>query len=79
MHVGLDAFAAENLATYLSEQIAATAVLPTDRRIVVERFRDEIGDWRLVVHAPVGRPRQRPVGPAGVRELTARGSASMRR
>ena len=50
----LDAFARENLATYLSEQIAATSVLPTDRRVLVERFRDEIGDWRLVVHAPWG-------------------------
>jgi ATP-dependent Lhr-like helicase len=50
----LDEYARENLSRYLQEQIAATGVLPTDRRILVERFRDEIGDWRLVVHAPWG-------------------------
>jgi ATP-dependent Lhr-like helicase len=50
----LDEFAAGNLATYLSEQLTATQVLPTDRRVVVERFRDDIGDWRMVVHAPWG-------------------------
>jgi len=50
----LDGFAHSNLVDYLNEQLAATGVLPTDRRIVVERFRDEIGDWRLVVHAPWG-------------------------
>ena len=71
MH-GLDAFAAENLATYLSEQIAATAVLPTDRRIVVERFRDEIGDWRLVVHAPWGARVNAPWALLVSAELTAR-------
>ena len=69
---GLDAFAAENLATYLSEQIAATAVLPTDRRIVVERFRDEIGDWRLVVHAPWGARVNAPWALLVSAELTAR-------
>ena len=51
---GLDDNARENLTTYLTEQIEATGVLPTDRRIVVERFRDEVGDWRIVVHAPWG-------------------------
>ncbi len=51
---GLDDYARANLTRYLHEQSDATGVLPTDRRIVVERFRDEIGDWRLVVHAPWG-------------------------
>lgn len=51
---GLDTFARSNLRQYLAEQQEATGVLPTDRRIVIERFRDEIGDWRLVVHAPWG-------------------------
>jgi ATP-dependent Lhr-like helicase len=51
---GLDDFAANNLIKYLAEQIEATGHLPTDRTIVVERFRDELGDWRLCVHSPFG-------------------------
>lgn len=43
-----------NLVAYLSEQQDATGALPTDRTIVVERFRDDIGDWRMVVHSPFG-------------------------
>ncbi|MEA2154624.1 MAG: ATP-dependent helicase Lhr and Lhr-like helicase, partial [Solirubrobacteraceae bacterium] len=50
----LDAFAARNLLDFLREQQAATRVLPSDRTIVVERFRDEIGDWRLCVLSPYG-------------------------
>ena len=50
----LDALAAGNLLEYLTEQQAATGVLPSDRTIVVERFRDEIGDWRLCVLTPYG-------------------------
>ena len=50
----LDALAAENLIAYLEDERGATGVLPTDRRIVVERFRDELGDWRLVVLTPFG-------------------------
>ncbi len=50
----LDGLAGENLLRYLAEQRAATGVLPTDRTIVVERFRDEIGDWRLCVLSPFG-------------------------
>ena len=46
--------AAENLLAYLEDEREATGVLPTDRRIVVERFRDELGDWRLVVLTPFG-------------------------
>ena len=51
---GLDEWAADNLLAYLAEQRAATGHLPDDRTIVVERFRDEIGDWRVVVHSPFG-------------------------
>src|SRR5215211_2951451 len=51
---GLDDFAAGNLAAYLDEQREATGVLPDDRTIVVERFRDELGDWRVCVHSPFG-------------------------
>jgi ATP-dependent Lhr-like helicase len=50
----LDRRAAKNLVEFLSEQQAATRVVPSDRTIVVERFRDEIGDWRLCVLSPFG-------------------------
>jgi len=50
----LDERAAENLLVYLREQEAATGALPSDRTVVVERFRDEIGDWRLCVLTPFG-------------------------
>ncbi len=50
----LDRLAAENLVAYLREQQAATRVVPSDQSIVVERFRDEIGDWRLCVLSPFG-------------------------
>jgi ATP-dependent Lhr-like helicase len=51
---GLDEWAADNLLSYLAEQQDATGQLPDDRTIVVERFRDELGDWRVVVHSPFG-------------------------
>jgi ATP-dependent Lhr-like helicase len=50
----LDERSASNLLEYLREQQAATQVLPSDRTIVLERFRDEIGDWRLCVLSPYG-------------------------
>jgi ATP-dependent Lhr-like helicase len=50
----LDPLAALNLLEYLREQQAATGVIPSDRTIVIERFRDEIGDWRLCVLTPFG-------------------------
>ena len=50
----LDERAATNLVTYLREQREATRVLPSDRTVVIERFRDEIGDWRLCVLSPLG-------------------------
>jgi ATP-dependent helicase Lhr and Lhr-like helicase len=50
----LDRLAAENLLAYLREQQAATRVVPSDESIVVEKFRDEIGDWRLCVLSPFG-------------------------
>ena len=50
----LDEKAANNLVSFLGEQMAATRILPSDRTIVVERFRDEIGDWRLCVLSPFG-------------------------
>ena len=50
----LDERAAQNLLQFLSEQAAATGAVPSDRTIVVERFRDEIGDWRLCILTPFG-------------------------
>ncbi|WP_051245544.1 DEAD/DEAH box helicase [Propionibacterium acidifaciens] len=51
---GLDENARTNLMAHLDEQREATGVVPDDRTIVVERFRDEIGDWRLCVHSALG-------------------------
>ena len=50
----LDELAARNLMTFLREQEQATGAVPSDRTIVVERFRDEIGDWRVCVLTPYG-------------------------
>ncbi len=49
-----DERAAGNLVAYLEDQAAATGTVPSDRAVVVERFRDEIGDWRLCVLTPFG-------------------------
>jgi len=50
----LDERAANNLLTFLNDQAAATGTVPSDRTVVVERFRDEIGDWRLCILTPFG-------------------------
>ncbi|MFC4377575.1 DEAD/DEAH box helicase [Nocardia halotolerans] len=57
---GLDQNATANLVGLLTEQRGATGQLPTDRMLVVERFRDELGDWRLVLHSPYGTPVHAP-------------------
>ena len=51
---GLDEKAAENLLAYLHDQEAATQVVPDDKHIVIERYRDELGDWRVCVLTPFG-------------------------
>ncbi len=51
---GLDEWGAANLIAYLAGQREATGHLPDDRTIVVERFRDELGDWRIAIHTPFG-------------------------
>jgi ATP-dependent helicase Lhr and Lhr-like helicase len=51
---GLDELASENLTAYLDDQKEATGVVPDDRTIVVERFPDELGDWRVCVLSPFG-------------------------
>ncbi|WP_394940313.1 ATP-dependent helicase [Psychromicrobium sp. YIM B11713] len=57
---GLDEFAAKNLLGYLSEQRQATGVVPDDRTLLIERFHDELGDWRIVLHSPFGMPVHAP-------------------
>ncbi|MEZ5189601.1 MAG: ATP-dependent helicase [Schumannella sp.] len=57
---GLDAWAVDNLKRFVAEQQQATGTVPTDTTLVVERFRDELGDWRLVLHSPYGTPVHAP-------------------
>jgi len=57
---GLDAWAADNLVALVEEQRETTNAVPSDTRLVVERFRDELGDWRIVVHSPYGVPVHAP-------------------
>ncbi len=52
----LDALAADNLLQYLDDQAAATGAVPDDRTIVIERCKDELGDWRVCVLSPFGGP-----------------------
>ena len=58
--IGLDGWATENLLAYLSEQLDATGIVPNDRTLVIERFHDELGDWRVVLHSPFGMPVHAP-------------------
>ncbi len=53
---GLDARAVENLLRYLTEQQEVTGALPTDTTLVLERFRDDLGDWQLCLHSGLGTP-----------------------
>src|SRR5207244_6797111 len=50
----LDGRAAQNLLAFLREQEGATGAVPSDSTVVVKRFHDEIGDWRLCVLTPFG-------------------------
>ncbi|HSB87744.1 MAG TPA: DEAD/DEAH box helicase, partial [Ilumatobacteraceae bacterium] len=68
----LDRFAASNVVAYLDEQALATGVVPDDRTIVVERFRDEIGDWRVCILTPFGTPVHAPWAMAIERRLMDR-------
>lgn len=52
--VGFDAFATDNLWQLISEQREATSTVPSGTTLVVERFRDELGDWRVILHSPYG-------------------------
>ncbi|MDS2173619.1 ATP-dependent helicase [Nesterenkonia sp. CL21] len=52
--LGMDLWARENLIRYLAEQQEATGTLPSDTALVVEQTRDELGDWRIILHSPYG-------------------------
>ncbi|MGH3521563.1 MAG: DEAD/DEAH box helicase, partial [Mycobacterium sp.] len=52
--LGFNDYAADNLWRLLDDQRTATTVVPTDTTLLVERFRDELGDWRVILHSPYG-------------------------
>ncbi|WKD59644.1 ATP-dependent helicase [Corynebacterium caspium] len=53
--LGLDEWACDNLCAYLLAQREATGIVPDESTFLLERFRDELGDWRLILHSPLGR------------------------
>ena len=61
---GLDSLAASNVVNYLDDQRQATGLVPDDHTIVIERFRDEIGDWRVCILSPFGAQVHAPWGMA---------------
>jgi len=61
-HTTLDPLAARNVDNYVREQIDHTGELPTDRALVVESFRDELGDWRVCILSPFGSRVHAPWG-----------------
>ncbi len=69
---GLDALAARNLVQYLRDERDAAGVVPDDRTVVIERFRDELGDWRVCVLTPFGARVHAPWGMAIQERLTER-------
>jgi ATP-dependent Lhr-like helicase len=69
----LDASAAENLMRYLADQELATTVVPDDRNVVIERVRDELGDWRVCVLTPFGSRIHAPWAMAATAKIRANG------
>jgi ATP-dependent Lhr-like helicase len=70
--MGFDEFASDNMWQLLDEQRQATGVVPTDTTFVVERFRDELGDWRVILHSPYGLRVHGPLALAVSRRLRER-------
>ncbi|OBJ58183.1 ATP-dependent helicase, partial [Mycobacterium sp. 1423905.2] len=70
--LGFDDYATGNLWTLLDEQRTATRVVPTDTTLLVERFRDELGDWRVILHSPYGLRVHGPLALAVGRRLRDR-------
>ncbi len=70
--MGFDEFATNNLWQLIDEQRQATGVVPTDTTLLVERFRDELGDWRVILHSPYGLRVHGPLALAVSRRLRER-------
>ncbi len=70
--MGFDAYATDNLWQLLNDQRQATGTVPTDTTFVVERFRDELGDWRVILHSPYGLRVHGPLALAVSRRLRER-------
>ncbi|MDT5055429.1 MAG: ATP-dependent helicase Lhr and Lhr-like helicase, partial [Mycobacterium sp.] len=70
--MGFDEFASDNLWQLLDDQRQATGTVPSDTTLVVERFRDELGDWRLILHSPYGLRVHGPLALAVSRRLRER-------
>ena len=70
--MGFDEFASDNLWQLIDDQRQATGVVPTDATFVVERFRDELGDWRVILHSPYGLRVHGPLALAVSRRLRER-------
>ena len=70
--MGFDDFATNNLWQLLDDQRQATNVVPTDTTLLVERFRDELGDWRVILHSPYGLRVHGPLALAVSRRLRER-------
>ena len=73
----LDSMAAENLIRFLADQEIATTVVPDDRNIVIERTRDEMGDWRVCVLTPFGSRIHAPWAMAITGRIRAGGGADV--
>ena len=70
-HHDLDNQAAENLVRYLADQASAAGVVPDDRTVLIERCRDELGDWRICVLTPFGGKIHAPWAMAAVERARA--------
>ncbi|MGH3576524.1 MAG: Lhr family ATP-dependent helicase, partial [Mycobacterium sp.] len=70
--LGFNDYAADNLWRLLDDQRTATTVVPTDTTLLVERFRDELGDWRVILHSPYGLRVHGPLALAVSRRLRER-------
>jgi ATP-dependent helicase Lhr and Lhr-like helicase len=70
--MGFDEFASDNLWQLLDDQRQATGTVPSDTTLVVERFRDELGDWRVILHSPYGLRVHGPLALAVSRRLRER-------
>jgi ATP-dependent Lhr-like helicase len=69
---GLDEWAARNLVQYLRDECDAAGAVPDDRTVVVERFRDDLGDWRICILTPFGARIHAPWGMAVQERLSER-------